>query len=389
MRTINILPFTVAGIYKIHCIKTGGVYIGESDNCAYRIAQHKKELSLNKYQKSNPDLQSDWNAYGESYFESYLLFANEECSNNEYRKQKELIFLKQVPDHLRYNVRYRGSERNNFMKFFVISYHGIIYNNLRKLLQVCNRDLVKKNLPKIGIRKLNTILVNGLSLEELKPFEKVVYVNNQIYPSINHVVKAKLAKTSQEVEERIHDERFNWFYIDTFAKKKNLRIMVDQHLYSSVGFVIKNGLASTEDEVYERLVSEQYPNWYWLYKLSPEFETRKSNLKSYSRLKGIMAKGHFFESASAVVKAGLATSENMVRKRIYKKHYPDYYYVDTDIANRGRYYRKIVVPDGRQFDTIKQLVEAKLVKDRHDLYRKMNHPATKNAWFYLDTKNHD
>ena len=69
LKAVNILPFTVPGIYQIHGFKTGKVYIGQSDNGFYCIAQHKKELVLNRYVTSNPTLQKDWNRYGPSNFE--------------------------------------------------------------------------------------------------------------------------------------------------------------------------------------------------------------------------------------------------------------------------------------------------------------------------------
>ena len=50
--------------------------------------------------------------------------------------------------------------------------------------------------------------------------------------------------------------------------------------------------------------------------------------------KGLMINGRLFESANAVVETGLASTVNAVRKRIYKKQYPDYYYVTTEVANK-------------------------------------------------------
>lgn len=41
----NIFNLCVPGLYEIRCLKNNKVYIGQSQNCAYRIARHYSDLT--------------------------------------------------------------------------------------------------------------------------------------------------------------------------------------------------------------------------------------------------------------------------------------------------------------------------------------------------------
>lgn len=57
----------ISGIYKITCVPTGKVYIGQSNNIYKRWRDHR--LELRKHQHANGYFQRAWNKYGESQFE--------------------------------------------------------------------------------------------------------------------------------------------------------------------------------------------------------------------------------------------------------------------------------------------------------------------------------
>lgn len=57
---------TTAGIYKISCINSDKIYIGESVNISRRIQKHFSLLRHNKH--SNPILQNMFNKHGEEMF---------------------------------------------------------------------------------------------------------------------------------------------------------------------------------------------------------------------------------------------------------------------------------------------------------------------------------
>lgn len=55
----------LSGIYKIECLRTGRVYIGQSINIVNRWKQHRYVLRAGKCE--NKLLQDDWNKYPESF----------------------------------------------------------------------------------------------------------------------------------------------------------------------------------------------------------------------------------------------------------------------------------------------------------------------------------
>ena len=68
MTDIFLLP---SGIYQIHCIPTGKIYIGSTVNFEYRWGQHRSRLRRGDH--VNIHLQSAWIKYGEQSFEFSIL----------------------------------------------------------------------------------------------------------------------------------------------------------------------------------------------------------------------------------------------------------------------------------------------------------------------------
>lgn len=53
-------------VYRVQCLETGRVYIGATKDFRRREKQHRQDLANNIHR--NPDLQSDYNHYGETQF---------------------------------------------------------------------------------------------------------------------------------------------------------------------------------------------------------------------------------------------------------------------------------------------------------------------------------
>lgn len=92
------LGFGMCGIYEIKCLASKRVYVGSSKNVYFRVGQHYYELKANRH--TNVELQSDWQAYGESNFVWRIL---EYCSLSECRK-KEFVYIQGYSDGVLYNV---------------------------------------------------------------------------------------------------------------------------------------------------------------------------------------------------------------------------------------------------------------------------------------------
>lgn len=74
----------ISGIYKITCVPTGKVYIGQSNNVYKRWRDHR--LELRKNQHVNNYLQRAWNKYGETQFEFEII---KKCNINEMDKWEQ------------------------------------------------------------------------------------------------------------------------------------------------------------------------------------------------------------------------------------------------------------------------------------------------------------
>ncbi len=90
------------GVYCIRNKVSGKVYIGSSTNCYHRVkGQHYARLQKGTH--SNPHLQSAWNKYGKSNFESFCI---ELCDENNLQKQEQYWIKKTkcLDNRLGYNI---------------------------------------------------------------------------------------------------------------------------------------------------------------------------------------------------------------------------------------------------------------------------------------------
>lgn len=74
----------ISGIYQIHCISNGKVYIGSSKDIYTRWKQHKSDLNRNRH--PNPYMQKSYNKYGKIYFVYSIL---EECTEDKLLEREQ------------------------------------------------------------------------------------------------------------------------------------------------------------------------------------------------------------------------------------------------------------------------------------------------------------
>ena len=115
-RSKRLFPYNVtSGLYTIVCIKTGCVYVGESENVPRRLAVHKTKLRKNLH--DNLKLQADFNQYGEAAFKLSRLYFGHGVDRNT-RLDFETLILSTLLPNERYNVysnwRKREGESNPF-----------------------------------------------------------------------------------------------------------------------------------------------------------------------------------------------------------------------------------------------------------------------------------
>lgn len=95
------LPYAPA-IYRLVCNANGRSYIGSSNNCRARVSSHLSCLRHRSHH--NIDLQSDWNAYGASFFSAHMILGGDDIA---LLRSREAIEIGLSPKGVLYN---RGRE---------------------------------------------------------------------------------------------------------------------------------------------------------------------------------------------------------------------------------------------------------------------------------------
>lgn len=74
-------PRQLPGVYMILCLANNKRYYGESNNVSSIISQHKSRLRINIHEI--PELQHDFNLYGEENFEFSAIYLSKDCTKNQ------------------------------------------------------------------------------------------------------------------------------------------------------------------------------------------------------------------------------------------------------------------------------------------------------------------
>lgn len=95
MLNYDLFKFCFPGIYKIICLKNGKIYIGESNNCLYRIGRHFNDLE-NDLHHCQP-LVKDFQKYGRRCFKATIIKSNnKEMVSEQIRKKEEAFLISQI-----------------------------------------------------------------------------------------------------------------------------------------------------------------------------------------------------------------------------------------------------------------------------------------------------
>lgn len=110
----RIAPRQLPGVYMILCLANNKRYYGESTNISSRLSQHKSKLRRNIHEV--PELQRDWNLYGESFFEFSTLFLSRDCD----KAQRESLELEYITRHYDfcYNKFFKDSRKKENNPFW-------------------------------------------------------------------------------------------------------------------------------------------------------------------------------------------------------------------------------------------------------------------------------
>ena len=113
----SLLVQKLPGIYMILCIANDYRYYGESFNISGRIASHKSTLRRKIH--PNPNLQTDWNLYGETNFHFVVLYIGTDWQDKLYRLSMESKLIAENAERC-YNMfesfELRCGELNPFYK---------------------------------------------------------------------------------------------------------------------------------------------------------------------------------------------------------------------------------------------------------------------------------
>ena len=161
------------GIYKISCMSSDKVYIGETINLSQRISKHFNLLRKNTH--SNPILQNLFNKYGEDTFEIDVL-EYLDITDDVQLKTLEQSWQKKFPTciSLDSNEIYHIERSDKWKE----DQHKILDEIREKAIQVCSKAIVIYNIQTHEIHEFSKIS-DGESLMERKHIDK--NINKKIY----------------------------------------------------------------------------------------------------------------------------------------------------------------------------------------------------------------
>nr|YP_009184728.1 putative GIY YIG homing endonuclease [Oogamochlamys gigantea]ALO62836.1 putative GIY YIG homing endonuclease [Oogamochlamys gigantea] len=192
--------FFQPGLYRIRCLVTNKIYIGESGNVIDRLSKHYK---------GNHDcsaLQQDWNNYGFSHFEFEILDIGTGWEDKKIRKEKERELIESCTLPI-YNTSAKKISRQNYK--IICQIYGVTYQSI-------GEAVVQTKLSETAIRR-NLRDPNNkdfVIIEKVIINTKRVSVYGKIYPSVKSIIEAGVdgVKTRHQVYYKIKTNK-DWFYI--------------------------------------------------------------------------------------------------------------------------------------------------------------------------------
>lgn len=195
------------GLYKITCIKTNKLYIGQTENVLTRLGRHSYCLETNR--SDCREMQEDFNLYGKRFFCFEMLtdFCGSNFANPVFRIQQEqaLIVNLRLTGALLYNrpVNFVGQKPQNVL------IKGQLYSSFRQAARSLeeSRTQIRRNCE--DPNNFDYVIMPRSDGNE--PYHKYVFhpscrclINGVTYESLNQAAKA-LKTYSQAVKKRLDD----------------------------------------------------------------------------------------------------------------------------------------------------------------------------------------
>ena len=127
----------------ILCCYNNKRYYGESGNVSARLSQHKSRLRRNIHEI--PELQRDWNLYGETSFEFSVIFISKDCTKAE-REALEIELIARF-HNICYNKFDKSTRKKQNNPFWGHSHSEEARNQISKSLSEYYKDRDSKRTP--------------------------------------------------------------------------------------------------------------------------------------------------------------------------------------------------------------------------------------------------
>lgn len=256
---INLAAFCQPGIYKIVCLKNQKVYIGQTNNCLNRIGKHFTDLNNKSHHCLS--LQKDFEIYGSSQFQAFIIASGKKFEKQSYRKTYETNLLKNKIKTNVYNFELEKSLKNPFYGCY--GYQDQVFNTIKEL-----RFYIMKNENKFySESQFRRLYISPfgkyhykIKLIKKRPQSDIFNINGFDYFGWKQVVEAGLAKNQRQVYFRVQSSKWPNYIWKLKTKKraglKKTTYLINNKQYIGAAKVVEAKLAEDVHQVYYRVRSK-------------------------------------------------------------------------------------------------------------------------------------
>lgn len=269
-KKFNLFRLCKPGLYQIKCIKTNKVYIGQSENCAYRIGRHFNDLK-EKTHHCEP-LLDDFLKYGKNAFEAHILtdIPNDQVCDEKSRKELETKKIAEIGTSKCYNMI--PTSQSPVYKSY--QYQGKRFPTIKELRKFIN--LTHLNQPPYSETHFKRVFLNknsprGTEIQFVSQRSQsdIFLIEGQQFHGWREVVASGLASTKSQVFYRLNSSNYkNWVRFKKTKKRTGFKHMqtgycIDNIVYQTANDIVKAGYAEDIHQVYYRVSSrsEKWKNW--------------------------------------------------------------------------------------------------------------------------------
>lgn len=268
MNNLNIFDLCISGIYEIKCLKNNKVYIGQSQNCAYRIARHYNDLKTQTHHCE--PLLEDVLKYGINNFKAKIILKvsiDGKLDKNHLTKLETKLISELEP--LSY---YNIINSNPSPSYKSYKYKNQVFNTIKDLRSFIN-NTTGSNYSETHFKRLflnkNSPYYNTVEYIGEKPQTSIFLIEDKHYNGWKEIVKAGLAKTKSQVFYRLNSSNYkNWSRVKEIKKSDSKNNLLNGYLinniyYNNANMVVKAGLAEDINQVYYKVSSSssKWKNW--------------------------------------------------------------------------------------------------------------------------------